>query len=62
MFSPDCYLLLFLGQLAQFMCTYGIRFHAENSILNLNSLLQDAVDCPEWVVPFHVFKSLAEEV
>ncbi|KAF9608053.1 hypothetical protein IFM89_005203 [Coptis chinensis] len=23
--------------------------------------LQDAVDCPEWVVPFHVFKSLAEE-
>ena len=25
-------------------------------------LLQDAVDCPEWIVPFHVFKSLAEEV
>ncbi|KAL2943918.1 mRNA cap guanine-N7 methyltransferase 1 [Bienertia sinuspersici] len=24
--------------------------------------LEDAVDCPEWVVPFHVFKSLAEEV
>lgn len=23
---------------------------------------QDAVDCPEWIVPFHVFKSLAEEV
>nr|XP_043627855.1 mRNA cap guanine-N7 methyltransferase 1 isoform X2 [Erigeron canadensis] len=23
--------------------------------------LEDAVDCPEWVVPFHVFKSLAEE-
>lgn len=25
-------------------------------------LLQDAVDCPEWIVPFHLFKSLAEEV
>jgi len=25
-------------------------------------LLQDAVDCPEWIVPFHVFKALAEEV
>lgn len=25
-------------------------------------VLQDAVDCPEWIVPFHVFKSLAEEV
>ena len=24
--------------------------------------MQDAVDCPEWIVPFHVFKSLAEEV
>ena len=24
--------------------------------------LQDAVDCPEWIVPFHVFKALAEEV
>lgn len=23
---------------------------------------QDAVDCPEWIVPFHVFKSLAEAV
>ncbi|KAL5700217.1 mRNA (guanine-N(7))-methyltransferase [Ranunculus cassubicifolius] len=23
--------------------------------------LEDAVDCPEWVVPFHVFKALAEE-
>ncbi|MQL81671.1 hypothetical protein Taro_014136 [Colocasia esculenta] len=22
---------------------------------------KDAVDCPEWIVPFHVFKSLAEE-
>ncbi|KAF7127742.1 hypothetical protein RHSIM_Rhsim11G0145000 [Rhododendron simsii] len=21
----------------------------------------DAVDCPEWIVPFHIFKSLAEE-
>ncbi|KAJ8536113.1 hypothetical protein K7X08_034514 [Anisodus acutangulus] len=21
----------------------------------------DAVDCPEWIVPFHVFKALAEE-
>ncbi|KAK6946823.1 mRNA (guanine-N(7))-methyltransferase domain, partial [Dillenia turbinata] len=31
---------------------FGIRykFHPE-----------DAVDCPEWIVPFHVFKSLAEE-
>ncbi|XP_054792958.1 mRNA cap guanine-N7 methyltransferase 1-like isoform X2 [Prosopis cineraria] len=24
--------------------------------------LEDAVDCPEWIVPFPVFKSLAEEV
>lgn len=23
--------------------------------------LEDAVDCPEWVVPFHLFKLLAEE-
>ncbi|GMH05685.1 hypothetical protein Nepgr_007525 [Nepenthes gracilis] len=23
--------------------------------------LEDAVDCPEWIVPFHVFKSMAEE-
>lgn len=23
--------------------------------------LEDAVDCPEWIVPFHNFKSLAEE-
>lgn len=23
--------------------------------------LEDAVDCPEWIVPFNVFKSLAEE-
>jgi mRNA (guanine-N7-)-methyltransferase len=23
--------------------------------------MQDAVDCPEWVVPFHLFKLLAEE-
>ncbi|XP_074347730.1 mRNA cap guanine-N(7) methyltransferase 1-like [Apium graveolens] len=23
--------------------------------------LEDALDCPEWIVPFHVFKSLAEE-
>lgn len=25
-------------------------------------ILQDAVDCPEWIVPFHVFKEIAEEV
>ncbi|XP_047974487.1 mRNA cap guanine-N7 methyltransferase 1 [Salvia hispanica] len=23
--------------------------------------LEDAVDCPEWIVPFHIFKALAEE-
>ncbi|CAN6443407.1 unnamed protein product [Victoria cruziana] len=23
--------------------------------------LEDAVDCPEWIVPFHIFKSLADE-
>ncbi|XP_060202348.1 mRNA cap guanine-N7 methyltransferase 1-like isoform X2 [Lycium barbarum] len=23
--------------------------------------LEDAVDCPEWIVPFHVFKAMAEE-
>ncbi|CAN1175023.1 mRNA cap guanine-N7 methyltransferase 1 [Linum perenne] len=33
---------------------YSIRFDEEYSE-------KDAVDCPEWVVPFDVFKSLAEE-
>ncbi|CAL5405716.1 unnamed protein product [Camellia sinensis] len=33
---------------------YWIRFDEEFSE-------KDAVDCPEWIVPFHVFKSLAEE-
>lgn len=23
--------------------------------------LEDAVDCPEWIVPFHIFKAMAEE-
>ncbi|RWR73863.1 mRNA guanine-N7-methyltransferase domain-containing protein [Cinnamomum micranthum f. kanehirae] len=31
---------------------YGIKYKFH---------LEDAVDCPEWIVPFHVFKSLAEE-
>lgn len=33
-----------------------------NNIKKNKLLLQDAVDCPEWIVPFHLFKSLAEEV
>ncbi|KAK9089585.1 hypothetical protein Scep_028667 [Stephania cephalantha] len=33
---------------------YWIRFDEEHAD-------KDAVDCPEWIVPFHVFKSLAEE-
>ncbi|KAL6976593.1 mRNA (guanine-N(7))-methyltransferase, partial [Sarracenia purpurea var. burkii] len=33
---------------------YWIRFDEEFSE-------KDAVDCPEWIVPFQVFKSLAEE-
>ncbi|KAF8391445.1 hypothetical protein HHK36_023750 [Tetracentron sinense] len=33
---------------------YWIRFDEEFA-------QKDAVDCPEWIVPFHVFKSLAEE-
>ncbi|KAF1899291.1 hypothetical protein Lal_00019418 [Lupinus albus] len=33
---------------------YWVRFDEEFSS-------KDAVDCPEWVVPFHIFKSLAEE-
>ncbi|KAB5534754.1 hypothetical protein DKX38_017840 [Salix brachista] len=31
---------------------YGIKYYFH---------LEDAVDCPEWIVPFHVFKALAEE-
>ncbi|RDX63693.1 mRNA cap guanine-N7 methyltransferase 1, partial [Mucuna pruriens] len=33
---------------------YWVRFDEEFSD-------KDAVDCPEWIVPFHTFKSLAEE-
>ncbi|KAL0320744.1 UNVERIFIED_CONTAM: cap guanine-N7 methyltransferase 1 [Sesamum radiatum] len=33
---------------------YWIRFDEEFE-------KKDAVDCPEWIVPFHVFKALAEE-
>ncbi|KAK6132748.1 hypothetical protein DH2020_033553 [Rehmannia glutinosa] len=33
---------------------YWIRFDEEFEN-------KDAVDCPEWIVPFHVFKTLAEE-
>ncbi|GMY31564.1 mRNA cap guanine-N7 methyltransferase 1 [Fagus crenata] len=50
---------------------YWIRFDEEFSEKKFKSSspfgikykfhLEDAVDCPEWVVPFHVFKALAEE-
>ncbi|KAG9153818.1 hypothetical protein Leryth_005943 [Lithospermum erythrorhizon] len=50
---------------------YWIRFDEEYSDKRFKSSnpfgiqytfhLEDAVDCPEWVVPFHLFKSLAEE-
>ncbi|PIA50866.1 hypothetical protein AQUCO_01200267v1 [Aquilegia coerulea] len=50
---------------------YWIRFDDEHAHKKFKSSspfgikykfhLEDAVDCPEWVVPFHVFKSLAEE-
>ncbi|KAK9092179.1 hypothetical protein Syun_027090 [Stephania yunnanensis] len=50
---------------------YWIRFdeeHADKKFGSSNPFgikykfhLEDAVDCPEWIVPFHVFKSLAEE-
>ncbi|CAN1175021.1 mRNA cap guanine-N7 methyltransferase 1 [Linum perenne] len=50
---------------------YSIRFDEEYSEKKFSSSspfgikyqfhLEDAVDCPEWVVPFDVFKSLAEE-
>ncbi|XP_052208667.1 mRNA cap guanine-N7 methyltransferase 1 [Diospyros lotus] len=50
---------------------YWIRFDEEFSEKKFKSSspfgikyqfhLEDAVDCPEWIVPFHVFKSLAEE-
>uniref|UniRef100_A0A1D1XMZ0 mRNA cap guanine-N(7) methyltransferase n=1 Tax=Anthurium amnicola TaxID=1678845 RepID=A0A1D1XMZ0_9ARAE len=33
-------------------CPFGIKYQFH---------LEDAVDCPEWIVPFHVFKPLAEE-
>ncbi|RRT48808.1 hypothetical protein B296_00052809, partial [Ensete ventricosum] len=52
--------------------TFGIKykFHLELTsfycklLMYLTELnvMQDAVDCPEWIVPFHVFKCLAEEV
>jgi len=50
---------------------YWIRFGEEYSQKKFKSSspfgieyvfhLEDAVDCPEWIVPFNVFKSLAEE-
>ncbi|CAN0910304.1 mRNA cap guanine-N7 methyltransferase 1 [Linum grandiflorum] len=50
---------------------YSIRFDEDYSEKKFNSSspfgikyqfhLEDAVDCPEWIVPFEVFKSLAEE-
>ncbi|KAH1247706.1 mRNA cap guanine-N7 methyltransferase 1 [Glycine max] len=50
---------------------YWVRFDEEFSDKKFKSSspfgikytfhLEDAVDCPEWIVPFHVFKSLAEE-
>ncbi|KAK9084960.1 hypothetical protein Sjap_025371 [Stephania japonica] len=50
---------------------YWIRFDEEHAGKKFGSSdpfgikykfhLEDAVDCPEWIVPFHVFKSLAEE-
>ncbi|KAA8526906.1 hypothetical protein F0562_008865 [Nyssa sinensis] len=50
---------------------YWIRFDEEFSEKKFKSSspfgikykfhLEDAVDCPEWIVPFNVFKSLAEE-
>ncbi|XP_058729611.1 mRNA cap guanine-N7 methyltransferase 1-like [Vicia villosa] len=50
---------------------YWIRFDKEFSDKKFKSSspfgtkytfhLEDAVDCPEWIVPFDVFKSLAEE-
>ncbi|XP_055826158.1 mRNA cap guanine-N7 methyltransferase 1-like isoform X2 [Solanum dulcamara] len=50
---------------------YWIRFDEEFSEKKFKSSypfgikykfhLEDAIDCPEWIVPFHVFKALAEE-
>ncbi|XP_048600438.1 mRNA cap guanine-N7 methyltransferase 1-like isoform X2 [Brassica napus] len=50
---------------------YWIRFGEEYSQKKFKSSspfgieyifhLEDAVDCPEWIVPFNIFKSLAEE-
>ncbi|KAJ0045751.1 hypothetical protein Pint_04345 [Pistacia integerrima] len=50
---------------------YWIRFDEEFSEKKFKSSkpfgiqykfhLEDAVDCPEWIVPFHLFKSMAEE-
>ncbi|XP_050212911.1 mRNA cap guanine-N7 methyltransferase 1 [Mercurialis annua] len=36
----------------KYSAPYGIKYKFH---------LEDAVDCPEWIVPFHIFKSLAEE-
>ncbi|KAF3335967.1 mRNA cap guanine-N7 methyltransferase 1 [Carex littledalei] len=38
------------------------RFSSSNPFgIKYKFHLEDAVDCPEWIVPFHVFKALAEE-
>ncbi|KAG6515919.1 hypothetical protein ZIOFF_026365 [Zingiber officinale] len=38
----------------------SLNFLLQHSYLT-KLCMQDAVDCPEWIVPFHVFKSLADE-
>lgn len=59
------------------MCSGKIYVNMEITLIGITSMqrfkysspfgitykfhLEDAVDCPEWIVPFHIFKSLAEE-
>uniref|UniRef100_A0A2N9HKP8 Uncharacterized protein n=1 Tax=Fagus sylvatica TaxID=28930 RepID=A0A2N9HKP8_FAGSY len=38
---------------------YQVQVSPGDSMVGFH--VNDAVDCPEWVVPFHVFKALAEE-
>ena len=53
-YAVPSFLLLLAAFIFSFMkLRFGNKFFGN---------MQDAVDCPEWVVPFHLFKLLAEEV
>ncbi|KAK4359337.1 hypothetical protein RND71_021566 [Anisodus tanguticus] len=73
--SVDIWFLFVFGSAAEGLAfgnsVYWIKFDEEFSEKKFKSSnpfgikykfhLEDAVDCPEWIVPFHVFKAMAEE-